>query len=68
MAAEQSQLSDYAVPMMAARRVFQRLRPHKWTRSIHEMDEREAVSAHRQGHTPSNGRERGKRPRKDKEF
>ena len=38
-AAEQSQLSEYAMPMMAARRVFQLLRPHTQTRSIYEMEE-----------------------------
>ena len=42
-AAEQSQLWEYAVPMMEARRVSQPLRPHKRTRSIYEMEEREAV-------------------------
>ena len=67
-AAGQSQLSEYAVPMMAARRVFQPLRPHKQTRPINEMEEREAVYAHRQGFTSSDGRERGKRPRKDSGF
>ena len=64
-AADQTQLSEYAVPMIAARRIFQLLRPHKRMRSIYEMEEREAVYPHRQGFTPSNGRERGKRPRKE---
>ena len=67
-AAEQSQLSEDAVPMMAAWHVFQLLRPHKQTRSIYEMEESEAVHAHRQGLTPSDGREQGKRPRKESEF
>ena len=63
-AAEQSQLPEYAVPMMAAQRVFQPLRPHKRTRPIYETEEREAMYAHSQGLTPSDGRERGKRPRR----
>ena len=54
--------------MMAARRTFQLLRPHKRTRSISEMEEREAVSAHRQELVPGDGREWGKRPTKDSEF
>ena len=64
-AADQSPLLEYTVPMMAARHVFQLLRPHKRMRSISETEEREAVYAHRQGLIPSEGRERGKRPRKD---
>ena len=67
-AAEQPQLSEYAVPTMAARRVFQLLRHHKRTRPIYETEEREAVCAHRQGPTPSDGREQRKRPRQDSEF
>ena len=66
-AAEQSRLSEYAVPM-AARCVFKLLRPHKQTRSIYDRDERAAVYGDRQGLTPSNRRERGKRPTKDSEF
>ena len=56
-AAEQAQLSGYAVPIIGARRVSQLLRPHKQLRSIYETGEREAASVHRPGLTPSGGRE-----------
>ena len=46
-AAEQAQSSEYAVPIPGARRVFQLLRPHKRTRSISELGEREAASSTR---------------------
>ena len=38
-AAEESQSSEYAVPMVGPQRVFQLLRPHKQTRSIYEMEQ-----------------------------
>ena len=59
-AAEQFQSLEYAVPMMAAQRVFQQLRPDKRTRHIYETEEREAAYAHVQEVTPSDWRERGK--------
>ena len=43
-AAEESQSSEYAVPMVGPQRVFQLLRPHKQTRSIYEMEGREAAT------------------------
>ena len=67
-AAEQSTLSKYAMPVVAGRHVFQLPRSRKRARSIHEMEEREGGYAHRQGFSPSDGRERGKLPRKESEF
>ena len=67
-AAEQAQVSEHAVPITGAQRVFQLLRPHKRTRSIYEMEEREAAQVDRPGLTPSDGRERGKQPKRSTEF
>ena len=67
-AAEQAQLSEYAVPMAGPQRIFQLLRPHKPTRFISELEDREAARVHRPGLTPIAGRERGKRPRRSSEF
>ena len=47
-AAEQSQLSEYAVPMVAAWQFFNPLRPRKQMRSIYEMEDRRKV----QGRVP----------------
>ena len=51
------------VPISGAPRVFHLLRPLKRTRSIYDMEERDAAQVHRPGLTPSDGREQGKRPR-----
>ena len=67
-ATEQAQLPECAVPIAGPQRVFQLLRPHKRTRSVYDTEEREAAHAHRPGLTPSDGRERGKRPRRSTEF
>ena len=62
-ASEQAQMSEYGVPISGVPRVSRRLRPLKRIRSIYDMDEREAVQVYRPGLTPSDGGERGKRPR-----
>ena len=67
-AAEQAQISEYAVPITGAQRVFQLLRPLTRTRSIYETEERAATHVHRPGPTPSDVRERGRRPMWNTEF
>ena len=60
--AEQRQLLEYAVPMMAAWHVLNPARARKRTRSIYEPEEREEVRAHRQGVTLSDGGNEGSNP------
>ena len=55
--ADQSQLLEYALPMMAAWQVFNPLRPRMRARSIYEVEEREEVHVDRRGVTPSDGRQ-----------
>ena len=51
------------MPMGAARQVSNLLGLNRRTGSIHELEEWDEVHAQRQGLTPSEGREGGKRPR-----
>ena len=61
-ATEQAQISEYAVPISGTPQVVHLLRPLKRTRSIYDMEERTMTRLRRPGLTPSDGRERGKRP------
>ena len=45
-ATEEAKLWESAVPIIGAQRVFQPLRLHKQTRSVYEMEEREATPVH----------------------
>ena len=60
---EQHELLECVVPMVAARRALNPLHSRRRTRSIYDVEERNEMHAHRPGVTPSNGRERGKRPK-----
>ena len=62
--AEQSELSEYAVPISGTSQVMHLLRPLKRSRSIYDMEETPTAPYLRQGVNPSDGRERGVRPPK----
>ena len=63
-AAEQSELSEYAVPISEDTQVMHLLRPPNWSGSIYDMEEAPTASYPRRVVNPSEGWERGVRRRK----
>ena len=66
VAAEQLDLSEYAVPISEDTRLLRLLRPPNWSASIYDMEEAPTAPYPRRGVNPSEGWERegrGKRSR-----
>ena len=61
---ETERLSEYAVPIRPEQLPIFQHRSFKRSRRMYELDADEGVIARRGGVNPSDGRERGKRPRK----